>query len=154
MFKLGNSQLWSLLEGIGDDLQDPTSSPFDRLFEIGVIEDDVRALAPEFQADCLQIGFGSRLLDLPTSKCASCECDLHYLRVLCNGASTVVTYTSEFSKILNNVVMTRKPTIAVDDVDHTGWESSLGDEVGHLERGEGGQLGGLHMGFQYTLEIK
>ncbi len=88
--------------------------PGDGIVNIGIVEDNVRALASKFEGHLLEIRSGSRLHDLSANNCATGKGNLVNVHVGRHGS------TSRFAE-------------SRDDVDDTGRETSLLDELGGEE---------------------
>lgn len=104
--------------------EDTKVDPRDGVVNVGVVEDDVGRLASKLEGDLLQVGVGSGLEDLATDKGGAGEGDLVDIHV--RGESG----TGSLSE-------------AGDDVDDSGREASLLDELGGEQGREWGLLGGL-----------
>jgi hypothetical protein len=91
-------------------------SPVHCLVQIGVIEDDVGTLASEFESDVLQVALCCSLHDLPSDEGATSEGDLVDLGVRRDGSTNGVA-------------------VAGDDVDNTGRETGLVNELAHADGG-------------------
>ncbi len=103
---------------------DTKVDPRDGLLDIGVIEDNVGGLATKFQGDLLQVGGGSSLHDGTTDKGRASEGNLVDVHVGRNSG------TGNSAK-------------AREDVDDSGRETSLLDQVGENQSGQRGLLSGL-----------
>jgi len=104
--------------------EDAEIGPLDGLVDVGVGEDDVGRLASELEGDLLQVAVGGRPQDLASDQSGSGEGDLVDVHVAGERGA------GHFSE-------TR------DDVDDTGREASLVDELGGHQAAEGSQLGSL-----------
>lgn len=104
-----------------EDKQDAKRSPVHGLFHICIIEDDVGALATQFQGHVLQVALGGCFQDLATDKRRTSEGDFLDLHVVRDGIADSVT-------------------IAGEDVDDTRRETSLVDEVGNADCSQGCEL--------------
>ena len=98
--------------------------PRDRIFDIRIVEDNIRALATKLQGNLFQIRASGRFHDLPADNGRSGESDLVNVHVGREGS------TSNLAE-------------ARDDVDDTGWETGFFDELGGVEGTERGLFGGL-----------
>jgi hypothetical protein len=93
-------------------------SPVDRLFQVRVVEDDVRALTTKLQRNIFQVALRSGLHDLATDKGTPGECNLFDSHVLADGLS-------------GNVA------IACDDVDDTGGEAGFLNQCSYSNGAQG-----------------
>lgn len=100
---------------------DAEVDPGDGVFDVGVVEDDVGALAAELEGDLLQVALGGGLEDLATDEGGAGEGDLVDVHV---GGDGGAGGTAE----------------AGDDVDDAGGEAGLLDELGGVEGAERGEL--------------
>ena len=94
--------------------EDTKVDPGDGVVDVGVLEDDVGGLATELESDLLEVGGGSSLEDLATDDGGASEGDLVDVHVGGEGSTGDLTETR-------------------DDVDDTGREASLLDELGGNE---------------------
>lgn len=109
----------------GGDVLDPVARPTDSRVDVSIVEDDIRALPSKLQRHLLQITLRRPLHNLPPHKCTPRKrhlIDLHMRR----------------DRVPDSLSVPR------NDVDHTGGESDLFDEIAAAEGGEGSELGGLH----------
>lgn len=104
---------------------DAEVDPADGIVNVGVVEDDVGALSAELEGDLLQVRLGGGLEDLATNDGGAGEGNLVDIHVGGDGG-------------------TGNTTEARNDVDNTGGETSLDDEVADVETAERGLLCGLH----------
>jgi len=100
------------------------SGVLDGLLEIGILEDDVRALATKLKGDLLQVGLGGLLHDESTDVGGTSEGDLVDVWVGGKGVSDSWTVTA-------------------NDVYDTGWETSFVEELGHVHGAQWRELGWL-----------
>lgn len=104
---------------------DTEVDPADGIVNVCVVEDDVGALSTELEGDLLQVRLGGGLEDLAANDGGAGEGNLVDVHVGGDGGT-------------GNTAKAR------DDVDNTGGETSLDDEVADVESAERGLLGGLH----------
>lgn len=104
---------------------DTEVNPGDGVFDISVVEDDVGALATQFESDLLQVALSSGREDLATDEGRSGEGNLVDVHVGRDGGTSGTTE-------------------AGDNVDDTRGETGLLDELGGIESAERGELRGLH----------
>ena len=104
--------------------EDSEVDPRDGIFDISIVEDDVRALASQLKRHLLQIRASSGLHDLATDDSATGEGDFVDVHVRGDGC------TGDLAE-------------AGDDVDDSWWEASFLDELGGVKAGKGGLFGGL-----------
>lgn len=95
---------------------DTEVDPVDSLLNVGIGEDNVRALASKLEGDLLQVGASGSLHDLTTDNGGASEGN--FVNVHMGGHSR----TSDLTE-------------ARDDVDDTWWEAGLLDECAGNERG-------------------
>lgn len=105
--------------------EDTEVSPGDSVVDIGVLEDNVGGLATELKSNLLQVRLGSGLQDHTANEGGTSEGDLVDVHVAGDGG------TGNTAK-------------AGDDVDDTGREASLNNELGGVETGERGLLSSLN----------
>ena len=98
--------------------------PRNRILNIRIVEDNIRALATKLQGNLFQIRASGRFHDLPANNGRSGESDLVNVHVGREGS------TGNLAE-------------AGDDVDDTRWEASFFDELGGVEGAERGLFGGL-----------
>lgn len=103
---------------------DTEVDPRDGLLDIGIVEDDVGGLATKLEGDLLQVGGGSSLHDLATNESRAGESDLVNVHVGRDGSTSNLAET-------------------VQQVENTGREASLLDELGEDESRERGLLSSL-----------
>lgn len=104
---------------------DAEVDPGDGLLDVGVVEHDVGGLAAELEGDLLEVGAGGSLHDLAADDGGAGEGNLVNVHVGGDGG------TGDLAE-------------AGDEVEDTGREAGLLDEVGEDESGQRGLLGGLH----------
>ncbi len=100
------------------------SCPRDSLIEVGVVQDDVRALPAELECHVLQVALRRVLHDLPPDESRAGKRDLLNVHVFRDR-------------------LARGVPVAIDDVDGTRREASFDDEVRNAEGGERRELGWL-----------
>src|SRR5258708_36984140 len=105
-------------------MEDAEGGPLHDRIEIRIAEDDVCALAAEFELHLLQIA-ARRLHDLASYRRRSCERNLADPRVLCN-------------------VLTRDMSEPWYHVDHARRETDLGHQLGDRETRKRRKFGRLH----------
>ena len=105
-------------------VKDTKVDPRDGIVDIGVVEDNVRALATELEGDLLEVGASSSLHDGPADNSGAGEGDLVDVHVRRDGG------TSDLTK-------------AGEDIDDTWRETSLLDELSAQQAGQRSLLGGL-----------
>jgi hypothetical protein len=105
--------------------QDTLTGVCDGIIDIGIIKDDVGTLSTELKRDLLQVTVCGFFKDLLSDGGRTSEGDL--------------VDSGRRSKSLSD-----GRTVTDNDVDDTGGDTSLLDELGHVHGGEGGQLGRLH----------
>lgn len=104
--------------------EDSEVDPGDGVVNVGVVEDNVGALAAEFEGDLLQVGASGGLHDLTTDDSGTGEGNLVDIHVGRNGSTGNLSETG-------------------DDVDNTRGETGVLDQLSGVQTGEGGLLGGL-----------
>lgn len=104
--------------------EDTEVDPRDGVVDVGVVEDNVGRLASELKGDLLEVGVGGGLEDLATDKGGAGEGDLVDVHVRGEGGTSGLSETG-------------------DDVDDSGREASLLDQLGGEQGGQRGLLGGL-----------
>jgi hypothetical protein len=104
--------------------EDSHVGPLNGLVEVGVLEDDVGGLSSELEGDLLEVGIGGSLHDGASNEGGSSESDLVDVHVGGDSSSG-------------------NPSETGDDVKNSSGETSLLDEVGTDEGGEGSLLSGL-----------
>jgi hypothetical protein len=107
------------------DSQDTLTGVCDGIVDIGIVKDDVGTLSTELERDLLQVTVCGLFEDLLSDSGRTSEGDL------------VDSWRG--SKGLSD-----GRTVTDNDVDDTGGDTSLLDELGHVQGCEGGQLGRLH----------
>ena len=105
--------------------QDAMSCPVNRLLEICIVKDNVRALSTEFKSDVLEVALGSSFHNLSANDGRASEGDLIDTIVLADGL------TSDWP-------------VSNDEVKDTRGEANFIDHVSDHESGQRGKLGGLH----------
>lgn len=103
---------------------DTKVDPRDGVLDIRVVEDDVGALAAQFERDLLEVTLGSGLEDLATDHGGAREGNLVNVHVGGDGSTGGAAETGE-------------------DVDDSWREARLDDELGGIEGGERGLFRGL-----------
>lgn len=103
--------------------QDAHVGPSRRLLNVGIVKDEEGRLAARLERDVLHVD-GGRLHDFPSSSGGARKGNLSDFRVGSQRLAGVLA-------------------VAVDDVDHTGRETGLAHQVGHVEDREGRLLGRL-----------
>lgn len=98
--------------------------PRDSVFNIRIVEDDIRALATKLQSDLFQIRASSRFHNLSANNGRPGESDLVNVHVGGEGS------TSDLSE-------------AGEDVDNTRWKTSFFDELSGVESTERSLFGGF-----------
>jgi hypothetical protein len=106
-------------------LQDTLASVCDGIVDIGIIKDDVGTLSTELERNLLQVTVCGLFEDLLSDSGRTSEGDLVDSRRRSKG-------------------LTNSRTVTDNDVDDTSGDTSLLDELGHVQGCEGGQLGRLH----------
>ena len=106
------------------DAQDTKGSPVHGLLQVCVVKDDIGALSAQFQGYVLQVALGRCFQDLAPDECRTSEGDFLDLHVMSDS-------------IANSV------SVADEDVDDAGRETSLVDELGYAESSQGCELRGL-----------
>ena len=104
--------------------EDAEVDPGDGVLDVGVVEDDVGGLAAQLEGDLLEVGVGGGLEDLATDEGGAGEGDLVDVHVRGEGGAGGLAE-------------------AGDDVDDSGREAGLLDQLGGEQGGERGLLGGL-----------
>jgi hypothetical protein len=94
---------------------DTKVDPVDGLVEVGIIKDNVGALASELESNLLQVGASGRLHNLSADDGGTSESDLVNVHVGGHGSTGDLSETS-------------------DDVDDTWWEAGLLDELASYVR--------------------
>lgn len=107
-----------------EDEQDAKRGPAHGLLQIGIVKDDVGTLSTQFQGHVFEVALGGCLQDLAADECRTSEGDFFDLHVMGDGISNSVTVASE-------------------NVDDTGRETSLVDKLGDPNGGQRCELGGL-----------
>jgi hypothetical protein len=110
--------------------QDAVRSPVDRLLQVGVVEDDVRALTAKLQRHVLQVALRGALHDLAADEGAPGERDLVDLHVLADGLSDDVA-------------------VACEDVDDTRGKAGFLNECSHSDGAQGCEFGRLNWKIQH-----
>lgn len=105
-------------------VEDTKVGPGDGVINVGIVEDNVGGLATELEGDLLQVGLGGGLEDHTANKGRTGEGNLVNVHVGRDGSTGGATETG-------------------DDVDDTGGEAGLDDEVASIQTGERSLLGGL-----------
>ena len=98
--------------------------PRNRILDIRIVEDNIRALATKLQGDLFQVRASGRFHDLPANNGRSGESDLVNIHVGRESSAGNLAETG-------------------DDVDDTGWETSFFDKLGGVEGAEGSLFGGF-----------
>ena len=101
--------------------EDTVRCPVDGEVHVGVVEDNVGALAAELERNVLEVRLGASLLDLAADEGGAGEGDLVDVGVLGDRRADGVAVTDK-------------------NVDDTRREASLLDELTKTERGQGGDL--------------
>lgn len=104
---------------------DTKVNPVDGLLDVGILEDDVGGLATKLEGDLLEVGRGSSLHDGSADDSGSSEGDLVNVHVGGQGSTSGLA-------------------VAGDEVEDTGRETSLLDELSENKGGEGSLLSSLH----------
>ena len=87
-----------------------------RFIQVGVREDDVRALAAQFQSDALQIGFRGSFHDRMPDLGGAGECHLVHVHMARDGGAG-------------------RGAESRQQVDHAFWESRFHDQLANAQRG-------------------
>lgn len=111
--------------GHSENLQDTLTSVCDGIIDVGIVKDDVGTLSTELKRDLLQVSVRSLLEDL-LSDCGR------------TGKGDLVNSWG------GSKSLTDGRTVTDNDVDDTGGDTGLLDELRHVHGGEGSQLGRLH----------
>ena len=104
--------------------EDTKIDPRNRVLDICIIKDNIRALATKLQCNLLQIRTSSRFHNLSADNGRSSECNLVNVHVGREGS------TCHFAEAGNNI-------------DNTGGETSFFDQLGGVESAEGSLFRGL-----------
>jgi len=115
----------SIRHGMTGDSQDTVSCPTNGLLEVGIVKDDVRALSTQFECDILEVALGGGLHNLPADEGRTGERDLLDPVVPADGLTDGVS-------------------VSDNEVEDARGEADFADHVSGHERGQRGQLGGLH----------
>lgn len=105
-------------------VEDTKVGPRDGVVNVGIVKDNVGGLATELEGDLLQVGLGSSLEDRAANQGRTGEGDLVNVHVGGDGSTSGATETG-------------------DNVDDTGREAGLDDELGGVQTGKRSLLGGL-----------
>lgn len=104
--------------------EDTKVGPRDGVVNVGIVEDNVGGLAAELEGDLLQVTLGSGLEDHTANQGGTSEGNLVNVHVAGDGGTGGATETG-------------------DDVDDTGREAGLDDQLGGVQTRQRGLLGGL-----------
>lgn len=104
--------------------EDTKVGPRDGVVNVGIVEDNVGGLAAQLEGDLLQVTLGSGLEDHTANEGGTSEGNLVNVHVAGDGGTGGATETG-------------------DDVDDTGREAGLDDQLGGVQTRQRGLLGGL-----------
>lgn len=105
-------------------VEDTEVGPGDSVVNVGIIEDNVGGLATQLEGHLFEVTLGGGLEDSTTNKGGASEGDLVDVHVVRDGGTGHTTETG-------------------DDVNHTGGDASLLDQLGSIETGQRSLLGSL-----------